>query len=233
MARNRSTELASRSRAQEIADDLAAQIESEIPTGTRIGTKEDLRLSTGAAMGTINEATRLLQERGLVTMRPGPRGGIFAATPSPMVRIGQTLVAVRDKPTMSEASAIRDALDPLVVVAAARDRTRKDIRDLNGLVAAMEQLIDDDEGFLRSNWLLHERIARTIKADLLRNIYLGVHGILEEQLKSVVPNTKSLEYKKTRLEVHRALVESIAARDEKLALDAVHSHAQETIPFFG
>ena len=199
--------------------------------GERLGTKQELRVQTGVAMGTLNEATRLLQERGLVTMRPGPKGGIFAATPDPLVRIGQTLISVQgDATTISQVSAIREALEPLVAVTAARDRTREDVADLRRLLRAMGDLIDDDEGFLRANWLLHDRIASIVKNELLSNIYLALHAVLKKQLKSIVPNTKSLAYKKVRLEIHRKLVEAIASGDENAALKMVHAHAQEIEP---
>jgi DNA-binding FadR family transcriptional regulator len=222
------------SRAHEVADELAEIIELRMSAGERLGTKEELRQKTGVAMGTLNEATRLLQERGLVTMRPGPRGGIFAATPDPLVRIGQTLVAVRGNPTtVSETSAIREALEPLIAVSAARDRTRGDVADLRRLVRAMGDLIDDDEGFLRANWVLHDRIATLIKNELLSSIYVAVHAVLKEELKSIVPNTKSRSYKEQRLRIHRDLVEAIAAGDEAAALRAVHTHAQDVEPVAG
>ena len=199
--------------------------------GERLGTKEELRRQTGVAMGTLNEATRLLQERGLVTMRPGPRGGIFAAAPEPLVRIGQTLIAVQgNATTISQASAIRTALEPLVAATAARDRTREDVADLRRLLRAMGDLIEDDEGFLRANWVLHDRIASLIKNELLTSIYLAVHAVLKEQLKSIVPHTKSRTYKEGRLEIHRQLVEAIAAGDEVAALRAVEAHAQDIEP---
>jgi GntR family transcriptional repressor for pyruvate dehydrogenase complex len=41
------------------------------------------------APATLTEAVRLLQERGLVTVRPGPKGGIFVARPDPFARLGR------------------------------------------------------------------------------------------------------------------------------------------------
>jgi DNA-binding FadR family transcriptional regulator len=221
----------SRSRAQDVADYLAGQIGTRWAVGDRIGTKNDLRELTGVAVGTINEATRLLQERGWITTRPGPRGGLFAASPDPLMRIGQTLVSVRDQAVVaSEASMIRDALEPVVVTNAAMQRTKKDVSDLRGLLAAMGELIKDDEGFVRANWVLHERIAQIGTTHLLANIYLALHGVLKEQLKSVVPNTKTLAYKQERLEIHACLVDAIALGDVNAALHAAHAHTQEAAP---
>src|SRR6266540_3625458 len=75
------------SRAEALARRLEARIlDGGMRAGDRVGTKEDLRERFGVAVATVNEAIRLLQARGLVQVRPGPRGGVFASEPSPFVR---------------------------------------------------------------------------------------------------------------------------------------------------
>ena len=61
-------------RGRSAADHLAAEIE-RMQEGDRLGTKKELCQRLGVASATLNEAIRLLQERGLVTLRPGPRRG--------------------------------------------------------------------------------------------------------------------------------------------------------------
>ncbi|MFF0452779.1 hypothetical protein [Nocardia africana] len=39
------------------------------------------RVTTQASVGTINEAIKLAQTRGIITSRPGPGGGLFACDP--------------------------------------------------------------------------------------------------------------------------------------------------------
>src|SRR5882757_6150164 len=72
----------------DIAVDSIAAIAQAASPGARLGTKEEMRGRSGVSVGTFNEALRLLQSRGLVTVRPGPGGGLFAAQQSPMVRLG-------------------------------------------------------------------------------------------------------------------------------------------------
>ncbi len=62
--------------------------------GDRLGSKEELRQLCGVSVGTFNEAIRLLQARGLVSIRPGPGGGLFATEQSPMVRLGNSVLAL-------------------------------------------------------------------------------------------------------------------------------------------
>lgn len=43
--------------------------------GMRLGSKSELAERLGVAPGTLNQATRLLQNRGSLELRPGPGGG--------------------------------------------------------------------------------------------------------------------------------------------------------------
>src|SRR5687767_13449581 len=81
------------SRAEIVARRLEAAIaDGTIAVGERLGTKEDLRRRYNVAAGTLNEAIRLLQIRGLVEARPGPGGGLFAAAPSAKARLSHLVL---------------------------------------------------------------------------------------------------------------------------------------------
>ena len=71
-------------RAELTAQRIADRARGAAP-GARLGTKKELRELCGVSVGTFNEALRLLQSRGVVAVRPGPRGGLFVAEQSPMV----------------------------------------------------------------------------------------------------------------------------------------------------
>ncbi len=106
---------ASGNRSEQAAERIAT-LATGLDPGARLGTKEELRTLCGVSVGTFNETLRLLQARGVVTVRPGPGGGLFAATPSPMVRLGNSVLALDSQQTdVADAVRVRDALDPLLV----------------------------------------------------------------------------------------------------------------------
>src|ERR1700722_1074159 len=82
---------AGRSRAEQVAD-WVTSLAADAPPGTRLGTKEEVRVRCGVSVGTFNEALRLLQTRELITVRPGPGGGLFVADHPPVVRLGSSLL---------------------------------------------------------------------------------------------------------------------------------------------
>src|ERR1700750_2176299 len=75
-------------RPEQAAEQLAALSAAAEP-GSRLGTKEELRVRCGVSVGTFNEALRLVQARGLVTVRAGRGGGGFARPYSARGRRGQ------------------------------------------------------------------------------------------------------------------------------------------------
>src|ERR1700691_3283909 len=78
-----------RSRAQQIAAEIEAEILStRVPAGTRLGLRTDLIARFGASPPVINEALRILRERDLVTVKPGPNGGVIVGNPPPPLRLG-------------------------------------------------------------------------------------------------------------------------------------------------
>ncbi|MCZ9339711.1 FCD domain-containing protein, partial [Streptomyces sp. TRM76130] len=118
------------------------------------------RAETGYAYSTVSEAVRLLRDRGVLEIRPGRGGGLFVADRGPVVRLRHTLLEVRDEPaTVADAIELRDHLEVLIDVGAARCRTEDDVVDLRARLEHMRAAADWD-GFLRANWALHERIAR-------------------------------------------------------------------------
>lgn len=213
-----------RGRGHEVANHLEVLIRG-MKEGDRLGTKSKLQASIGIAAATLNEALRLLQDRGLILVKPGPNGGIFVAAPDPVFRLGQTLLAVHGKTrSVSDAVEIRQALEPLTVYDALEHRKPSDLVVFRKTLLEIERLIDDDENFLRAIWRLHEQIAATNHNDMLRNVYLTMLDIVEVQTSGVVPESKSMEYKKLRLGVHTGLVDAIESQDKVACSKALLAH---------
>lgn len=197
--------------------------------GDRLGSKEELRGQCGVSVGTFNEAIRLLQARKLVTVRPGPGGGLFAAEPSPMVRLGNSVLALdAEETSVADAVRIREALDPLIIEDALWHASPADAADLRAQVRRMRAAADelDPVAFIRANWGLHARIAALSPNVMLRSLYSSLLDLIESHTLSVLPVSEQplLEYVAQRYELHARLVEAIAGRDRALALRLISEH---------
>ncbi len=219
------------------AQALAATIEQTISAqglhaGDPIGTIESWRASSGFARASVSEALRLLVDRGVVEIKPGRGGGVFVARTGPVVRLRHTLISVHgEATTLADAIAIREALEPLLVLDATRSRTAAQGRTLRSKLARLESALDDHDAFIRAVWVLHEQIAAITPNEMLRAIYLTMMHIISDQSEVAVSDAhdthQAAHYREHRLAVHRELVDAIDSGDLERASRAVVAHAEE------
>lgn len=213
----------STTRGQSAADHLAAEIET-MQEGQRLGTKKELCQRLGVANATLNEAIRLLQERGLVTLRPGPKGGIFVAKADPLMRLGRTLMQVRDEPDLvTGAIEVSESLHALAALDALRHRTDADVTTLREHIKAVEAAVDDDAEFSRTVRQLNEFIAGVGANRVLQAVYRGVLAYVEANEQDALTEVESLAQRRKRLRTYQQLVDSIIDQDEKACRRAIRA----------
>lgn len=216
--------LTQRTRAEQLAAALDDRIRAGgLVPGAAVGTLESLRAETGFAYSTVSEAVRLLRDRGVLEIRPGRNGGLFVADIGPAVRMRRTLLDVTDDPAaVADAIELRDHLEVLIDIAAARHRTDHDIAELTRHLDLMRSAPTWDE-FMRANWELHERIAAICPNEMARAVYLSTLGYLN----TTTPRTDAGDtgsYRRQRLQIHADLVGAIAAGDESAVRAVVARH---------
>lgn len=217
------TSLARTSRAEQVAGLLEREIVDERKPQDRLGTKEDLRLRFGVAVGTINEAVRLLETRGLIEVRPGPGGGVFVSRPTARVAFSNVVLGFRSGAvTYQECLEVRGGLEGLIDRHAARYHRASDIRAMRKLLAKMEESIDDPLAAFAANWALHRRIAKLCRNRPLRAMYLALVEYLEESVQSADFDAFDGP---AMLVVHRALIDAIEAGEGPQLEAAVIAHA--------
>ncbi|MEZ0353722.1 FadR/GntR family transcriptional regulator [Mycobacterium sp. pR1184] len=215
-------------RAELAAQAIAANVKAVEPGG-RLGTKEELRIRCGVSVGTLNEAIRLLQARGLVSVRPGPGGGLFASEPPPMVRLGNVMLALDSHTaSVSDAVRIRNALDALLIEDAVWHANQSDIDALQARLAdmAVAAQIGDGIAFLHANCALHAQIAEVSPNAMLSSIYVGLLDVIEAHTLAVVPAVEEPlpDSLLRRYRLHVRLVDAIAVQDPAAAIHALAEH---------
>jgi len=216
----------SRSKATTTAEYLASQID-ELQEGDRLGTKKELAPQLGVAPGTLNEAIRLLQERGLVSLRSGPKGGIFVARFNQSARLGQVLGQVgQDPATVVGALETKRALEDVTIIDAARHCGEVDSERLHVFVGRMEAAGVDQARLFVIFGELHTAIASIGHNRMLQSMYLGLLAFLRDH------DTRPLEVRsrgglKSLVTTHARLVEAIAANDETRCRELLADHTEE------
>ena len=216
------------SRAVEVAGYVESLIEEKaLVPGQRITTKDDLRCTIGVARATINEAIKLLHDRGRIVMRPGPGGGIFVAETDPVVRLGRSLLAVGTSAnSVGDAIALREFLETLILEEAVRHKDDTDIVELRQCLAQLRDNRDDPLMFIKTVWELHNRIASITPNLFLKATYFGLVNFISNEVKEVsrAPEPTVVEYFEHRIKVHAELVDVIESGDATRVEAAIIAH---------
>jgi DNA-binding FadR family transcriptional regulator len=196
-----------------LGEAIARELEQEITAGDlrpgeRLGTKEELRARFGVALATVNEAIRLLEMRGMLTARPGPGGGVFVTKASTRARLNNFVMGYKwNDAAIADHHVVRNALEPLVCNEAAEYRRESDLRVLEHMLDTMENDAQDPLTVLCHTWNVHRRIAKIIRNQPLRSIYLTMLDFLEDAVEGA-------EFKgfdaSSHIAIHRELVAAIA-----------------------
>ncbi len=130
-----------------------------------------------------------------------------------------------DAVSAADALVVRQAIEPAVLVEAARYATEAAVVDLTRAVVDMVRSTHDPEAFFAADSRFHARIASLCQNRMLREIYVHVVEQLESGLYSVDGDDATTEpYLANRAKVHADLVDAITRHDMAAVRAAAGRH---------
>ena len=200
---------------EEVTEAIRRQIFAQrMPPLHRLPTERDLAEQFGVSRSAVREAIRALERAGLVTVRKGPRGGIFVAHDydRPINDSIANLLA-GGSASLDDLFEIRALIEPY---AAARAAELASDEELDRLVVIVNQAeIDRRQGvsIRPANIDFHRLILRMSKNPVLSVMGEVVLRILSDRIRDVVsPDTSD-----TALGMHKRIVEAIRKRQPNKA----------------
>lgn len=214
-----------------IARDLANFIiEHDLPPGAMLPTEKDMVESFGVGRTTLREALRLLETRGVITIRSGPRGGPVVRRPQ-AGDLGEALSLILqfEGASLSDVLEARYSLEPMVARLAARRITPEAIDALQVTVDRILAAPNDHDVFQRENQVFHSTIAESAGSVVLH--------VFQETLKSIADGgTVGVKYNAARrtgvAEAHQRIVDALRAGDEEEAERTMHLHLDEAARYW-
>lgn len=212
-----------------MAANLIEELAAKAGSGERLGSKDELRKHCSVSVGTFNEALKIAEGRGVVTLRRGPGGGIFAAQQTPLVKLGNQMLAINNSESIvADAQRMRNALDPLVIEDALLHSSAADVLAMRKEVEAMKEAMaaNDIPAFLHGNWRFQACIANISPNVVLRSVFLSLLEILEQHAVTLPapPDHPLPEVLERRFGLYKGMADAMEARDHGAAMQIMHEH---------
>lgn len=211
-------------RSETLARDLAAYIvDSGLPAGSVLPREHEMIDELGVGRTTLREALRLLESRGILTIRSGPRGGPVVRQPEPSdLTDALTLILQFQRATMREVAEARTWLEPVVARAAAPMITSVEIERLRTVNKAMKDAIGvDEEQVSLANQQFHRIIAAAASNVVLRIFAETLLTVTERGIEDL---HQSDTFKRQATRHHDALIAALVARDADAAEEQMRKH---------
>lgn len=174
--------------------------------------------------GTLREALRLLEFQGVITLKPGPRGGPVLQSPdaSHLASTVVLLMQLKQAPFRTIVE-VRSAMEPMISSLAAKRMTDESLAELGDTIEMMRAEMDDQHSFLDANKRFHDIIAWSSGNTLFGYIVDSLLGIMDGTVLGV-------DYPGHRrgaiLNAHEQIYEALAARDPELSEKRMRDHIE-------
>lgn len=214
------------SKSEQIARLLLDRIVQQgLQAGSLFGTEAELLEQFQVSRPTLREGLRILEMQGVLTMRPGPKGGIIVTRPSVDV-LAHSLSVLLSINNISFASVLqaRLAIEPVLVRDAALHGTEEDFAQMQASIDRLEAAGTDAQGIYTENRTFHNLIAHAAHNQVLEVFWSTIRILASGE-------GSGLRYSETNrqhiIASHRAILAALKARDANLAETLVIDHLRE------
>lgn len=225
-AQNRRSDKISEKLARQIVDDILAQ---ELEPGRMLSAEAEMMKAYSVGRSTLREALRLLEVQGLLTMKPGPRGGpmLMPLSVGDFARNAKVHLRFRGT-TYREILEARLAIEPLMARMAAEAQDPAGLEQLRAAIAEADDIDPSDQrGWQQVSDLFHTTIASMSGNSVLDLLGMFLREVyISKPRAPITPIDMRCEVR----EVHRAIADAIFAKDgaaaERLMRDHMRFYAE-------
>lgn len=179
---------------QNIVDQIeAAILAGKLKVGDVLPAERDLMESFGASRGTLREALRVLEQKGLVEIRLGTSGGAFIkGLTTEKISENLALLIRFQQVSLEHLAEFREGVEGQVVALAAVRATPEDIRQLRALLEEARCCKDGGVGrqddFVRVDEHLHQALARISQNPMYLSILQTLHENIHPYFEKFLPH---------------------------------------------
>jgi len=220
---------------EQIAEQIQRNIiEGKLKQGDRLPPERDLAEQFGVSRTVIREATKVLQERGLVKVITG--SGTYATRIEPAA-VSQSigLFVQGYKHSFRDLLEIRRMLEVEVAGMAAERATDEDIQQLTACIDEMNAVLpeirnskDKMEDFVEADLRFHQNLGKASSNSLLPILLLPITDLLLEFRRKASSFPGAPE---RAITFHQTVLECVRSRDSHKCREAMRNHLSSTEEF--
>lgn len=213
-----------------VARQIVAQIIGDgLAEGTRLPTEQTMLTEYQVGRSTLREALRLLESRGILSIRTGRDGGPVVRRPRASdLGEAMTLILQFEGVAFSEVFAARQSLEPALAAMAAKNADDSVLEEMRNSVDRMASSIDESAVFHRENLRFHELIASAAKSPVLELLSSAVEWVADGIAFGAVDAGFSQAQRKVALAWHERIYKAIAAGDAPAAEAMMEGHLRDS-----
>jgi DNA-binding FadR family transcriptional regulator len=216
---------------QNVVDQIQeAILDGRLKAGESLPSERDLKEMFGISRGTLREALRVLEQKGLIEIRLGVGGGsIVKPLDADQVTESLGLLIRSRQVSLTHLAQFREDVEGLVAARAAEQRNQDHIQDLNNLLGQARQCVDAGanrrQEFIEVDKQIHMKLAEItanpIFIFVLHSIHENIHRYYDRFLSMELPELEE------NYQFLSAVVNAIETGDGTSARELVQNHVKK------
>lgn len=177
---------------QDVVDQIQeAILQGKLTPGSRLPAERELTDIFKASRGTLREALRVLEQKGLISIKTGVKGGAVVNQPTthPISESLDLLIRYQ-RVLLRDLAEFREGVEGIVAALAAKRATEEDIFSLKGLLkeagVCLKQGTPGWDDFIRIDNQIHMALAKMARnpvyESVLRTVYDNIHRYFDRFL---------------------------------------------------
>ena len=209
-----------------LADEIEEHmLEGEFLVDAQLPTETALSANYGVSRQVVREAARLLEDRGLVNIRPGRGMTVAAPDVETIVRRYRSLLR-RDRASFVHLMQLRQMIEVDMTALAALNRTEADVARMREVLAQAAEHLDDYSACLEADLAFHLAVAHATQNPFVLTFVQPINLVLRDVYREPIGY---LATQANTLREHRAIADAIAGGDADAARAAAALHLSRVV----
>ena len=194
-------------------------VDAQLPTETALAEQY------GVSRQVVREAARLLEDRGLVAIRPGRGMTVAAPGVDTIVRRYRSMLR-RDQASFVQLMQVRQMMEVDMTALAALNRTAADLDRMNEALAQARDHLDDYAACLDADLTFHLAVAQATQNPFVLTFVQPINMVLRDLYREPIGYLATQE---STLREHGAIADAISRRDPAAARAAAAAHLARVV----